>query len=191
MRKAGFCMNFFDLVAKRRSVRSFSDRTVSKEEIEKCIDAAHLAPSACNSQPWKFVAVCNDEKRGALAQAACKGIYTEKLGPNRLLFEAPVIVALVNEKMKLAARSGAVLKGTDYSLIDIGIAGEHFVLAASALGIGTCWVGWFNEKEVKKVLNIPRKLRVPALIAMGYAKEKNFPEKKRKDKNQIMSFDEY
>ena len=185
-------MNFFELVCKRQSVRSFSERKVALKDLEQCVSAARQAPSACNSQPWKFIITADEKMRKKLAEAAVKGIYTEKLGPNKLLCDAQVIVALVSEKMKLAARSGALMKGTDYSLIDIGIAGEHFVLQAAELGIGTCWVGWFNEREVKKVLNIPKKLRVPCLIAMGYSLEKaNLKHKKRKDISEIMSFDEY
>jgi nitroreductase len=183
-------MDFLELVKKRRSVRSFSEREIAPGDIEKCVEAARLAPSACNSQPWKFIIV-RGAKKDALAEAAASGLYTDAVGPNRLLRGARVIVALVREKMKLAARSGAFLKGTDYSLIDIGIAGEHFVLQAAELGIGTCWVGWFSEKRVKKLLGVPASRRVPCLIAMGYPNDLPEGPKSRKGISEITDYDEY
>ena len=184
-------MDFFELVMKRKSVRSFSEKNITDSDLHKCVEAARMAPSACNSQPWKFILIKDKKKKEELVKAAVNGLYTDKIGPNKLLFEAPVIVALVVEKMKLTAKSGALIKGTDYSLIDVGIAGEHFILQATELGIGTCWVGWFNEKKVKKALQIPKYLRVPCLIAMGYPKNEMERKKKRKDLDQILSFDMY
>ncbi|MBN1521719.1 MAG: nitroreductase family protein [Candidatus Aureabacteria bacterium] len=184
-------MKFLELIDKRKSTRSFTEKQIQEEDIIKCVEAARLAPSACNSQPWKFVIVRDREKKEMVAGAALSGLFTDAAGMNRLLREAGVIVALVNEKMKISARAGAVVKGTDYSLLDIGIAGEHFILQAAELGIGTCWVGWFNEKKVKQVLKVPKNLRIPCLIAMGYPKRDDETPKKRKPLDEIMSFDEY
>ncbi len=184
-------MDFYEILMKRRSCRSFSEKEISRQDIEKCVEAARLAPSACNSQPWKFIIIQEEKRKAELVQAAASGVYTDKIGPNRLLQQAPVIIALINQKMKLTARGAALIKGTDYALLDMGIAGEHFVLQATELGLGTCWVGWFNEKKVKKLLHVPKSLRIPCLLAMGYPKEDKIKEKKRKELRDIMSYDEY
>jgi nitroreductase len=182
-------MDFLDLVKRRKSTRSFSEKDISEEDLKKCLEAARLAPSACNSQPWKFIVVRG--KRQALAEAALSGIYSDVSGLNRFVREAPVIVAIVNEKMKITAGIGALLRDMDYSVLDNGIAGEHLVLQAAELGIGTCWVGWFNEKKVKELLAVPKKLKVLCLIAMGYPREEKEVSKNRKSLEEIASFEKY
>ncbi len=187
-------MNFYDIVKKRRSVRKFSDRPVERELILKCIESARLSPSACNSQNWKFIVVDSNPDKKELAQIACSGIYTEKAGPNSFLYQAPVIVAIVNLNNNFTSSIGAFIKGTDYSLINIGIAGEHFVLQAEELGLGTCWVGWFNEKRVKKFLNVPKKYSIPCLIALGYPAETKIADnycRKRKSLKEIYSYGKF
>ena len=89
------------------------------------------------------------------------------MGMNKWVTDVPVIVAVVLEKMNLTARIGSVIKDKEYSLLDVGIAVEHFCLQATELGLGTCIIGWFDEKKVKKLLDIPKR-RVPLLISVGY-----------------------
>lgn len=157
-------MAFLDLVKQRRSIRHFLDKPVEREKIMACLEAARLAPSACNAQPWKFIVVDDRELKDKLAEVAFSGIYAM----NSFSREAPVIVAIVSEKSRFLTAIGGLFRGTQYYLIDIGIAGEHFVLQASELGLGSCWLGWFNERAVKSVLNIPRDKKVDILIALGY-----------------------
>ena len=178
-------MALLDLIKKRKSVREFLDRPVEREKIMMCLEAARLAPSECNSQPWKFIVVDNRELKNKLCDAAFSGIYSI----NSFCKKAPVLVVIISEKSKFIARVGGMFRGTKYYLIDIGIAGEHFVLEAEDLGLGTCWIGWFNERAVKSILNIPQHKKIDILIALGYYdREKAHPEHGREPLDNIASF---
>ncbi len=160
-------MNFLDLVNRRRSVRRYEpDRRIPRETLERCLEAARLAPSACNSQPWSFVVVDDPVQVREFAEATCG---RTPYAMNTFAMDSSAIVAVVTEKMKLAARLGAQFRGVQYSLIDIGIACEHLVLQAAEEGIGSCWLGWFNEAETKRRLGIPRGKKVELLLCLGYA----------------------
>ena len=181
-------MALLDLVKHRKSVRDFLDVPVEREKIMMCLEAARLAPSACNSQPWKFIVVDDRQLKDKLCNAAFGGIYSV----NSFCKMAPVMVVVVSEKSKFLARIGGMFRGTKYYLIDIGIAGEHFVLQAEDLGLGTCWIGWFNEQAVKSVLNIPKYKKIDILIALGYYdREKLGPEHGREPIDKIASFNSY
>ena len=157
-------MALLDIIKHRKSVRNFLDRPVAREKILTCLEAARLAPSACNSQPWKFIIVDDIKLKDKLCRAAFSGVYAI----NRFCKAAPVIAAVVSEQANYLSRIGSMLRGTKYYLIDIGIAAEHFVLQAAELGLGTCWIGWFNERAVKKILNVPQSKKVDVLLALGY-----------------------
>ena len=129
-----------------------------------CLEAAGLAPSACNSQPWKFIVVDDEQLKNKLCKAAFSGIYSM----NSFCETAPVIIVIISEGSRFLATIGGMFRGTKYYLIDIGIAGEHLVIQAEVLGLGTCWIGWFNEGAVKSILNIPRHKKIDILIALGY-----------------------
>jgi len=181
-------MALLDLLKQRKSVRDFLDRPVELEKIMMCLEAARLAPSACNSQPWKFIVVDDRQLKNKLCDAAFSGIYWI----NSFCKTAPVIVVIVSEKSKFLARIGGVFRDTKYYLIDIGIAGEHFILQAEDLGLGTCWIGWFNEGAVKSVLNIPKHKKIDMLIALGYYdREKVNSEHSREPMDKISSFNSY
>ncbi len=181
-------MALLDLLKHRKSVRDFLDKPVEREKIMMCLEAARLAPSACNSQPWKFIVVDDRQLKNKLCRAAFSGIYSI----NSFCKKAPVIVVVVSEKSKFLARIGGMFRGTKYYLIDIGIAGEHFVLQAEDLGIGTCWIGWFDESAVKSILNIPRRKKIDILIALGYYdREKTRSEHSREPIDKIASFNSY
>jgi nitroreductase len=160
-------MEFLDLVKKRRSCRSYSAKPVLREKIERCLEAARLAPSACNSQPWRFISVVDTRLKESLAQHAFAGLYAM----NRFAKEAPVLIVVIRERSKYAARLGGTLRGLDYSLIDLGIAVEHLVLQAAELGLGTCWLGWFDERAVKRVLGLERSFKIDVIISLGYPQE--------------------
>ncbi|OGO06090.1 MAG: hypothetical protein A2Z76_02245 [Chloroflexi bacterium RBG_13_56_8b] len=178
-------MVLLDLIKHRKSVRDFLDRPVEREKIMMCLEAARLAPSESNSQPWRFIVVDERELKNKLCDAAFGGLYFI----NTFCKTAPVIVAVISEKSKFLARVGGMFRGTKYYLIDIGITCEHFVLEAEDLGLGTCWIGWFNERGVKSVLNIPQNKKIDILIALGYYdREKLGPEHGREPMDKIASF---
>ena len=181
-------MAVLDLIKHRKSVRDFLDKVVERDKIMMCLEAARLAPSACNSQPWRFITVDDGQLKDRLCEVAFGGIYSM----NSFCKTAPVMVAVVSERLQFLARVGGVLRGTKYYLMDIGIAGEHFVLQAEELGLGTCWIGWFNERAVKSILNIPRHKKVDALIALGYYDNGRVSsEHDREQMDKIASFNSY
>jgi len=164
-------MEFLELVSKRRSCRKFLNKPVEKEKIIKCIEAARLAPSACNAQPWKFIVIDSfsaAELKEKVVQEATKNIYRFS---KFILQGAPVIVVVVADKPSFLSKVGSLIRNTNFYLIDIGIACEHLVLQATELGLGTCYIGWFNEQAVKKLLNVPKNMCVPLLICLGYPEE--------------------
>ena len=181
-------MALLDVIKHRKSVRHFLDRPVEREKIMMCLEAARLAPSACNSQPWKFIVVDDGQLNNRLCAAAFSGIYSM----NSFCRTAPVIVVIVSEKSKFLARIGGMFRGTKYYLIDIGIAIEHFVLQAEDLCLGTCWIGWFNEGMVKTVLNIPQDKKIDIIIALGYYnRTKLGPKHSREPIEKMASFNSY
>lgn len=181
-------MALLDLLRHRKSVRDFLDRPVESEKIMMCLEAARLAPSACNSQPWRFIVVDDKQLKNKLCDAAFSGIYSM----NSFCKKAPVIVVIISERSRFLAGIGGWFRGTKYYLIDIGIAGEHFILQAEDLGLGTCWIGWFNEGAVKSVLNIPQHKKIDMLIALGYYEGEKLPsEHDREPIDKIASFNSY
>lgn len=177
-------MEFSELIRKRQSDRRY-DRTkpVERERIVQCLEAARLAPSACNSQPWKFVVVDDAGLLPQMREAAAG------MGMNRFAADVPCLVAVVLEKMNFTARIGSVIKDKEYSLLDVGIAVEHFCLQAAELGLGTCIMGWFNEKKVARLLGVKNR-RIPLLIALGYPDGKT-REKARKPMEEMSSWNRY
>jgi nitroreductase len=186
--KGGAALALLDVIKSRRSIRRFLDKPVEREKIMLCLEAARLAPSACNSQPWKFIVVDNPAQKDRLSSAAFNGIYSTM----SFAAKAPLIVAVVSQKAKFLEKVGGMLRNTRFYLIDIGIATEHLVLQAEELRLGSCWIGWFNERAVKSVLNIPRSSRVDVLIAVGYYdKEKPRRPFKRDSLQKMSAFNSY
>jgi nitroreductase len=180
-------MTFAELVGKRRSVRRYAAKPVAKEAILKCLEAARLAPSACNSQPWHFIVIDEPELRKRVAERIFSGLY----GMNKFAKDAPVLVAVVSKKMKFLASVGSQVRDTRYFLMDVGIACEHFVLQAGELGIGSCWMGWFDEKALKQELKVPKDKKIDIVIALGYPAEDKIVPKTRKSLGEISSFNKY
>ncbi|MDR1583328.1 MAG: nitroreductase family protein [Prevotellaceae bacterium] len=178
-------MNFDKLILERQSDRKYdTNKAVEDEKLIECIASAGLAPSACNAQPWKFVIVKNETLKSQTGDCAAS------MGMNKFCIDAPAIVALVLEKPNLTSRIGSVLQDKEYTLIDIGIVAYHFCLKASDLGLGTCMIGWFNEKKVRKLLDIPSSKRIPLLITVGY-RTGELRKKSRKKLSDIYSIDKY
>lgn len=169
--------SFMDLVLSRRSVRRYSPRAVEEEKISLCVEAARLAPSASNGQPWRFILVDEPSLREEVARAC--------FGPgaafNRFAAQAPVLIVLVIEPSTGLNRIGALVKRRSYPLIDIGIAAEHFCLQAAELGLGACMMGWFGEGRIKKLLGVPAARRIGLVISLGYPDESDSPRPKARN----------
>jgi len=175
---------FMDIVKQRRSVRRYRSDPVPREMLEKCIEAARYAPTACDTQSWRFI-VTERELKDRIA----KGCLGELPVPNKWAAEAPVIVVMASARDLVTHMIGAKIKGTNYELIDAGIAGEHFVLQAAELGLGTCWLGWFKKRKIRKLLKLPAGWDITALITVGFA-EGGMSEKKRIPIDEIREYRE-
>ena len=154
------------LVRARRSLRRYAERPVDDAVVRAMVEAARLAPSASNAQPCRWIAVRGTSARSALAAACFSGIFS----PTRFAARAPLILALCAERAGALRRAQAVKDSAMYQL-DCGIAGEQLVLRAAELGVGTCWIGWFNRRAARRALGVPRHVRVVSLIAAGYPPE--------------------
>jgi len=177
-------MTFLELVKKRTSVRQYGSQSVSREILDRCLEAARLAPSACNSQPWSFIVVDDPELKAKVAEAAFSGMYSM----NAFAKAAPVLVVVVRESSTKMATIGGLMRGTQYNLVDVGIVCEHFALQAAEDGVGTCWLGWFNERAVKNILGVPRHQKAEIILSMGYAADARDREQKRKPKNEMSRY---
>lgn len=174
--------DILEVIQSRRSVRKFSHRSVPRDLIQTCLSAAHLAPSAENAQPWRFLVLDEPEKIDLFSKKAFSGLYT----PTRWAASAPVLIVVLADLDFLANKAGRFITGMPYYLIDIGIAGEHLVLQAEREGLGTCWIGWFDMKKAHRFLKLPKRIRVCEIIAMGYPDTVFSSQKKRKPIEQIV-----
>jgi nitroreductase len=154
---------FIELVRQRTSCRAYEPRPVPREHLELMLEAARLAPSACNKQPWRFAVVEKNSTREKLVREAfLSGI------PMKWALNAGVIVALGMEKSIITHKVAPKISGVEYPLLDLGIAGEHLVLQAEELGLGTCWIGWIKPKEVRRIVDWPRTIEPVSLITVGW-----------------------
>ncbi|MDZ7739457.1 MAG: nitroreductase family protein [Bacteroidales bacterium] len=174
------------LIKRRQSDRGYLDRDVEQDKLDRILEAGRMAPSACNSQPWKFIVVDDPDIRKEVAAAAT----ARELGFNKFIDQAPVLIVIVRGKPKVNKQIGGSIKNKDYSVIDTGIAAENICLQATAEGLGTCILGWFDEKRVKKVLQVPDNKRAELLITIGYP-SKGYSQKKRKDPSELISYNKY
>lgn len=169
-------MEFIDVIRKRYSVREYADTPVPDDKIARIIEAARLAPSGNNLQPWKFIVVKDTVKRCALGQAS---------NGQDFVGTAPVIIVAIAIDVKWLMPCGVPGYG-----VDLAIAAEHIVLAAADEGLGSCWIGDFSENRVKEILAIPDRYRVFTILPVGYpAREGNSLERKALD--EIVSFDTF
>jgi nitroreductase len=180
-------MDFLELARSRRSIRAYNGRKISRDDLNLCVEAARHAPSACNSQPWKFIIADEPDTRSKIADRVFSGAYQM----NAFAREAAAFIVIVAEKMKLPAWMGNKLRRTDFRKMDIGMACQNLVLQAQQMGIGTCILGWFNEKELRKILSIPRTKRIELVISLGYPAERDLREKPMKDKNEVIGYNKY
>jgi len=157
-------MTFLELARARRSVRRFRPDPIPAAMVKQLVEAAAEAPSACNSQPWHFVALFDENLRAQVA-AAC----TSALVPiNKFVPSVPMLVVQVGLIPNPVSMLGGLIKHKQFVSTDNGIAAAHFCLAATELGLGTCILGWFDEKKIKKLLQIPAAYRVELVHCVGY-----------------------
>ena len=167
-------MELMDVIRSRRSIRKYKSDPVPPEDIQYVLDAARLAPSWANSQCWQFIVVTDENVKKELAEAG-----------NSWIAHAPVIIAACADP----ERSG--IKGDQrYYMLDIGIAMEHLILAATERNLGTCWIGWFDEEPAKKALGVPENIRLVATTPLGYPDESPAP-RGRKSLDEITNYNKY
>jgi nitroreductase len=155
------------VISRRRSIRDFSEKEISAEYLNMILESARLAPSATNAQDWFFYVVKSREAREKIAAS-------EPFLANQFLRKAPVVVVgcernpgLVGVATGVVMKAVGVRKGS-WGDVDVSIALEHMVLTAADLGIGSCWVGMFDEKRISRLLDMPDDHRIVALLALGY-----------------------
>jgi nitroreductase len=175
------------LIRQRRSIRRYLPTPVEKDKVLACLEAARLAPSAKNSQPWRFLVIDDARVKDDFAQAAFSGIYKM----TDFAAQAPVLVLVLAELDFVADRLGRQIQGVNFYLLDLGIAGEHFVLQAEELGLGTCWIGWFNMRRARRFFKIPRKYKIVALFSLGYPASRPPRERVRKPLEEIAGFNAF
>lgn len=164
----------------RRSIRAFTDQSVTEKEVETLIDAARQAPSAGNIQPWEFIIIRKLEVKRKLALAALNQTFIE---------EAPVVIVVCADES--ASESGYGPRGkTLYCIQDTAAATQNILLTAYALGLGTCWVGAFKEEDAKKALSIPDDVRPVAIIPVGHVTA-NPPKHPRKPIDEIAHYEKF
>lgn len=179
--------DFLSLAKQRQSDRAFDPaRPVEKDKLERILQAACIAPSACNSQPWHFIVVDDPELKNKVADATSSRV----LGINHFTKQAPVHLLVVEEKPNLSAGFGSWIKDKNFAHVDVGIAAAHLVLAAEDEGLGSCILGWFDEEKMRKLLNIPSGKRVLLDIVIGYSIQPDRA-KKRKDRKETISYNGY
>ena len=174
-------MNFMEIALARQSCRSYDEtRPVEEEKLAAILEAARLAPSACNGQPYHMT-VCRGETAKAVAKA------TMGKGMNAFADKAPVMIVLSEEPYVKSAALGAKIKNNDYRSIDIGIVCAYLTAEAAAQGLSTCILGWFDDEVIRDLCGLSYPVRL--VITLGYAKEGDaLRAKKRKPMDELTSF---
>ena len=174
-------MNFLEIARNRQSCRSYDEnRQVEQEKLDAILEAVRLAPSACNGQPYHLT-VC----RGETAKEVAK--VTTGMGLNKFAVQAPIQIVISERPYVASAGAGAKLKGNDYRSMDIGIAAAYLTAEAEAQGLGTCILGWFNDKKIREICKLEHPVRL--VVCLGYAKQGDPLRKKvRKDLDELVSY---
>ncbi len=152
-----------EAIARRTSCRDYSPAPIPPDHLHRLVEAVRLAPSACNRQPWRLAII----QEGATRQRIVAEGFLPGL-PMPWAKDAPVLVVLGMQKAFVTHRLGAAVSGVDYPWLDLGIAGEHLVLAATELGLGTCWIGWIKPRALGRIVGWPRTIQPAAVISVGY-----------------------
>lgn len=169
-------MDVFEAIVKRKSIRQYKDTEIEDEKLQKILESARIAPSASNRQEWKFLVVKNQESRDKLVNAA---------NGQKFVGQAPLTIVACSTESERVMPCGQLAYP-----VDLSIAVSFMILEATELGLGTCWLGAYDERKVKEILNIPEDIRVPAMFTLGYADETPAP-RPRKGIEDIVSFEKY
>ena len=173
-------MNFTEIALVRQSCRSYDEtKDVEQAKLTAILEAARLAPSACNSQPYHFT-VCQGETAKAVAAA------TQGMGMNKFATQAPVLIVISEADYSKSAALGAKLKGNDYRSIDIGITTAYLTAEATAQGLSTCILGWLDDSKIRNICSLDHPVRL--VITLGYAKDEPLRNKKRKELTQLVTY---
>jgi len=173
-------MDIFQVIRDRRSIRKYKDIPVEREKLELVLDAARLAPSWKNLQCWRFLVLTEQEKRAALLDA-----FPDDNPGKKAIAMAPVVIVVCADPSE-----SDVENDIPYFVADTAIAFEHLCLAAHALGLGTCWMGWYDEARIKSSLGIPAPIRIVGITPLGYPDQEPKP-RPRKELAEIAFFDEW
>ena len=170
-------MNFLEIAQARQSCRSYEEgRTVEPEKLEAILEAARIAPSACNGQPYHLT-VCHGEAAKNVA-LACRG-----MGLNKFAVQAPTVIVISEEPYVKSATLGAKLKSNDYRSIDIGIVAAYITAEAAAQGLGTCILGWLDDAKIREICSLQHPVRL--VITLGYPNDSQ-RKKQRKDMAELV-----
>ncbi len=169
-------MNIYDLIKKRRSIRKFEPKEIEQDKLERVLNAARLAPSGKNVQAWKFIVVRDPERKEQLVDA-CKG--------QKFMAEADAAVAVAVNEEEVYQGHGNYM--TSFA-VDGAIALDHLILAATHEGLGTCWIGAFDENKVRKILKVPEPYRIVALTPLGYPAQEG-RDRGRKSLEEVVVFE--
>lgn len=174
-------MDFLEIANARQSCRSYDEaRPVEPEKLNAVLEAARLAPSACNGQPYHFT-VC----QGETAKAVAAGV--SGMGMNKFAVQAPVLIVVSQRPYVKSAAFGAKATKVDYRSIDIGIAAAYLTAEAATQGLSTCIIGWLDDAKIRKICNLEQPVQL--VISLGYAKESDrVREKKRKDLQELVDY---
>lgn len=151
-------MEFADVIKTRCSIRAYSDKTVEEEKLTYILDCARRAPSWANKQCWRFIVVRSKESIAKLTRYCLF---------NRWIQNAPVVIVACADPVESGSHNDL-----PYYAVDVAIAVEHLILAATDVHLGTCWIGAFNELKIKEQLEIPKRIRVITVIPLGYPADK-------------------
>lgn len=167
-------MDIFEVIAGRRSIRKYHSTPVEAEKIKQVLNMARLAPSWKNLQCWRFLVLTEERRRGALLDA-----FPDDNPGKKAIASAPCVIVVCADP----AQSG-VENGMEYFMADTALAFDHLCLAAYGLGLGTCWMGWFNEEDIKRALGIPEGIRVVGITPLGYPDQSPNP-RPRKELSEV------
>lgn len=173
-------MNFTEIAKNRQSCRSYdANRAVEQEKLDQILETARLSPSACNGQPYQ-ITICKNNAAKQVAKAV------QGMGMNKFASDAPVMLVVSEKPYVKTAALGAKVKGNDYRSIDIGILAAYITAEATAQGLGTCILGWFDDKTIREICHLDEAVRL--VITLGYAAEGDkLRNKKRKEISELVS----
>ena len=177
--------SFLELVQTRQSDRAYeAGKPIEREVLDRILEAGRLAPSACNGQPWHFTVVTEPPLLHDVAKA------TSSIGLNRFVKDSPALVLITLEPTNITSRLGCNIKDKDFPIMDLGIAASYITLAAEDEGVGSCILGWFDEKKIKELVGIPQNRRLMLIVSLGYT-SKPKRKKVRKEFDKVVSYEKY